>query len=138
MNTRYLTGTLLTVLGGIVVVTSRAMAPSTVSWIAFAVAIAAVAITLLAQLDSSRPAVQRVLDAATIVVEVLSVIFALTASGATTAWLCFAFGLGFALLGYTGLTLNEIGSWRAAHSLDQLHWLPQDRPVTGRIDRTAA
>ena len=54
MSTRFITGTLLAVLGGFIVVVSQAFAPNPLSWVAFAIGVAIAGICLLAQLDRSR------------------------------------------------------------------------------------
>ena len=54
MSTRFITGTLLAVLGGFIVVVSQAFEPNPLSWVAFAIGVAIVGICLLAQLDRSR------------------------------------------------------------------------------------
>jgi hypothetical protein len=137
MSTRYFTGTLLVILGGFVVVATQAFAPTTVSWIAFGIAIATVAVSVLAQLDRSRGTVQRVLDAAQVAVGGLLIVFALTASGTAVRWLSFALALGTVALGFIGLTFNEISNWRAAHQLGELRWLPQQRSTAGAMERSA-
>lgn len=129
MSTRYITGTLLVILGGFVVVATQAFSPTPVGWIAFGVAMATVAISVLAQLDGSRGIVQRVLDMTQVAVGGLLMAFALTASGTAVRWLSFALALGTAALGFGGLAVNEISNWRAAHRLGQLRWLPEQRSV---------
>jgi hypothetical protein len=129
MSTRYFTGTLLVILGGFVVVATQAFAPTPVSWIAFGIAIATVAVSVLAQLDRSRGTVQRVLDAAQVAVGGLLMTFALTASGTAVRWLSFALALGTVALGFIGLTFNEIANWRAAHQLGELRGLPPQRSM---------
>lgn len=136
MSTRYLTGMLLALLGGFVVVASQGLASATVGWIAFAVAVAAATVTVLAQLDRSRGTVQRTLDAVTFAVAGLMMAFALAASGQAMIWLSFAFALGIVALAVSGLTLNEISNWRATHNLGQLHWLPRSQSATPALERT--
>lgn len=136
MSTRYLTGMLLALLGGFVVVASQGLASATVGWIAFAVAVAAATVTVLAQLDRSRGTVQRTLDAVTFAVAGLMMAFALTASGQAVSWLSFAFAVGIVALAVSGLTMNEISNWRATHNLGQLHWLPKAQSTTPALERT--
>jgi hypothetical protein len=136
MSTRYLTGMLLALLGGFVLVATQAFASTPVGWIAFAVAVAAATVTVLAQLDRSRGTVQRALDAVTVTVAGLMMAFALTASGQAVIWLSFAFALGIVALAVSGLSLNEISNWRATHNLGQLHWLPKSQSTTPALDRT--
>ena len=124
MSTRYMTGALFAILGGFVVVISQSLTPSVLGWIAFAVAIAVVVVSALAQLDRSRGTVQRALDGATIVLAGLMMAFAVAAAGTAVIWLTFAFSLGIVAVAFTGLTLNEVANWRAELELSNLRWLP--------------
>lgn len=108
MSTRFITGTVLALLAGFVVVVSQAFAPSTLSWVAFGIGVAVVGICVVAQLDRSRGAVQRALDAATVVVGGLLIAFSLVSSGTTVTWLAFAFSLGIVGLSIAGLTLHDL------------------------------
>jgi DNA-binding FrmR family transcriptional regulator len=60
MSTRYLTGTLLVILGYFVVVATQAFAPTPVSWIAFGIATATVCIDVLTQISVVTRALQEV------------------------------------------------------------------------------
>lgn len=113
MSTNYLTGALFAVLGGVVVVVSQAFTPSVLGWVAFGVAIAVAAVAVLAQLDRSRGLVQRALDATTVIVAGLLIIFSRTASGDAVTWLSFAFALGIVALAYAGLTVHEVSAVRS-------------------------
>jgi hypothetical protein len=135
MSTRYITGMLLAILGGFAVVASQTFDPTTLSWIAFAVGASTVVISVLAQLDRSRAAVQRALDAALVVVGVVMLVLALTVSGTAVTWLSFGLALGIAALAVCGLTLHEISTWRGTHQLSQLRGLPEDQPAAALIDR---
>jgi hypothetical protein len=112
MSTHYLTGALFSVLGGFVVVVSQTFTAPVLGWVAFGVAAAVAAVTLLAQLDRSRGLVQRALDAATVIVACLLIIFSLTAAGSAETWLSFAFALGIVALAYGGLTVHEVSDRR--------------------------
>jgi hypothetical protein len=136
MSTQYITGALLAILGGFVVVASQAFAPNPLSWIAFGTAVAIVAISLLSQLDRSRGAGQRTLDAALAAVGGLMMTFALVASGTAVTWLSFAFALGTVALAFAGLTMHEVSSWRTAHQLGRLRWIGKDWVATGSFQRT--
>ncbi|HEX6393890.1 MAG TPA: hypothetical protein VFZ97_10625 [Acidimicrobiales bacterium] len=141
MSSQYITGVISVILGGFVVVATRAFHPVPVGWIAFGVAIAIIAVAVLAQLDRSRGAIQRALDAATVAVAGLMMAFGFAASGRAVIWLSFAFSLGVVGLAFAGLTLHEISNWRFAHQLGALRWLPQERSVsdaTRRPDSLAA
>ncbi len=137
MSTRFITGTVLALLAGFVVVVSQAFAPSTLSWVAFGIGVAVVGICVVAQLDRSRGAVQRALDAATVVVGGLLIAFSLVSSGTTVTWLAFAFSLGIVGLSIAGLTLHEISNWRAQHRMAELWWLREGPAETTSIDRSA-
>jgi uncharacterized membrane protein HdeD (DUF308 family) len=104
----------------LVVVASQAFASATVAWLAFGVAIVALGISVLAQLDSRRGLDQRVLDGAMGVISVVLVVFSLVFAGATVIWLAFALALGFVAVAVAGLSLHEIETWRSANGLGQL------------------
>jgi hypothetical protein len=123
MSTQYITGALLAVLGGWVVVASQAFAPHPLSWIAFGTAVAIVAISLVAQLDRSRGAGQRALDTATLAMGGLLMAFSLIASGTAVTWLSFGLALAVVALGFAGLTMHEVAGWRTAHQLTRLRWI---------------
>jgi hypothetical protein len=137
MSTRYITGALFALLGGFVVVVSQTLTASVLSWVAFAVAAGVVTVSLVAQLDRSRGAVQRTLDGATIVVAALLIIFSLAASGAAVVWLSFAFALGIAALAFAGLSVHEVSNWRAQLHLRNLRWLPDPTTITPSQSRAA-
>jgi hypothetical protein len=81
MSSRFMTGALSAVLAGFVVVVSQAFSPEVLSWVALGIAVAVVVIAVGPQLDSSRGAVQRMLDACSVVVSGLLIGLALAASG---------------------------------------------------------
>ena len=120
MSTRYLTGACIALLGGFVVVASQAFSPATTAWLAFAIAIAILVITAVAQLDPGRGVVQRTLDGVIGVLAIWTIIASLAFTGAAVMWLSFAEALGFVALAFAGMTRHEIGTWRAAHGLTSL------------------
>ena len=124
MSTRYTTGAMFAILGGILVVVSQAFSPSVVGWMAFGVGTGIIVITARAQLDSGRGCGQRVLDGATVVVSALMIAFAVGASGRAVIWLTFALALGTVGMSFAGLSLNEVANWRLSVGLDNLRWLP--------------
>jgi hypothetical protein len=136
MSTHYITCAPTAVLAGFLLVVSQTFAPNTLQWVATGVAVAAIAIAVLAQLDRARGGVQRTLDVATVVDGVLLIVFALEASGTAVEWLTFAFALGLVGLAFTGLTLHEVSNWRAQHQLARLRWLPNAQ-VTSLQSRAA-
>jgi O-antigen/teichoic acid export membrane protein len=123
MSSRFITGTLCAILGGFMVVASQAFIPGVLSWVAVAIAIGVIVIVAVSQFDPSRGAVQRVLDAFSVIVGGLLVGFGLAASGAAVTWLVFAFALGLVATAVVGLCLNEVANWRSQHQLAELHWL---------------
>jgi len=124
MNTRYITGSLVALLGGFIVVVSQAFATAVLGWVAFGVAVGIVAVCVLAQLDRARGSVQRVLDGVTVAAGGLLMGFAIEGSGHAVVWLTFALSLGIVALAFTGLSLHEVANWRAQRRLASLHWLP--------------
>jgi multisubunit Na+/H+ antiporter MnhB subunit len=108
MSSRFITGALSVVLAGFVVVMSQVFRPDLLSQEAILIAIGVLVMVLLCQLDPSRGALQRVLDACSVVVSGLMIGFALAASGTTVTWLSFAFALGLVGIGFVGRGLNEV------------------------------
>ncbi|HZC53805.1 MAG TPA: hypothetical protein VE441_15085 [Mycobacterium sp.] len=137
MSTRYITGALFALLGGFVVVVSQTLTTSVLRWVAFAIAAGIAAVSLLAQLDRSRGAVQRTLDGATVIVAVLLIVFSLGASGAAVVWLSFAFALGIVALAFAGLSVHEVSNWRTQVHLRNLRWLPDATRMTPPQSRAA-
>jgi len=123
MSTKYLTNAFLVMAGGFLVVSTQSFSTSVVSWLALAVAVALIAIAVVAQLDRSRGLNQRLLDAVTVVLGAVTIVFSRVFGGSTVVWLSFAEAIGFVGLGIGGLTLHEIDGWRAEHHLAQLHSL---------------
>jgi O-antigen/teichoic acid export membrane protein len=123
MSTRFVTGAALVLGGGFLVAASLAFAPAITAWLAFAIASGAIALLAAAQLDTARGLAQRAMDGVAGALAVLTLIFSLVFTGTAVQWLMFAFAVGFVALGYVGLTVNEIGEWRAEHGLAPLHGL---------------
>ena len=120
MTSRYFTNVIIALLGGLVVVGSQVFPPATVAWLAFGVAIVALGISVLAQLDSQRGLDQRALDGAMAVISAILVVLSLVFAGVTVTWLAFGLALGLVGVAVVGLTLHEIETWRSAHHLGQL------------------
>lgn len=124
MSTRYLSNAVVALLGGAVVVLSMGLSSATaISWIAFGVAIGIVAIAAAVQLDTRRGMAQRIMDLTTVAVGGTLIAVSVVFGGTTVVWLVFALALGLIGLGFAGLTLHEVETWRARHELGQLHWL---------------
>ncbi len=123
MSARYYTNLLAALLGGFVVVVSMALTAVVLGWVAFGVGIGIVTMVALAQLDSCRGGVQRLLDLAMVAVGGLLIAFSLASAGAATIWLSFAFGLGIVGIAVFGMTLHEVSNWRASNELGDLRWM---------------
>jgi hypothetical protein len=123
MSTHYITCAPIALLGGFLVVVSQTFPPTTLEWVATGVAIAAIVIATLAQLDGARGGVQRIIDVAIVADATLLIVFALVASDTAVEWLTFAFALGLVGLAFTGLSLHELSSWRAQNHVAGLRWL---------------
>lgn len=121
MSIRYLTNAFIALLGGFVVVASMTFASATVGWIGFGFGIAVVAVSVLAQLERSRGASQRIMDLMMVALGGLAMAFGVGATGSDVIWTVFAFALGWVATSFFGLTLHEIETWRSTHSLGTLH-----------------
>lgn len=130
MTTRFASNAMIALLGGLVVVLSMGLASTfALGWVAFGIAIGIVAISLLVQLDVHRGMAQRLLDVALLAVGGTLIAVSVIFTGTTLTWLVFALALGFVGVGFTGLTLHEIETWRYGHRLGELRWLhPQTLP----------
>ncbi|HUZ19081.1 MAG TPA: hypothetical protein VMU75_00730 [Acidimicrobiales bacterium] len=128
-----MTNALSVLLGGFIVVASQAFAPGPLSWVVFAVAIGIVVTAVVAQLDAARPPAQRGLDAAAVVVGGLLIGFTRVFALSSVVWLSFALALGIVAIGFVGLTLGEIASWRAQRGMADLHWLARRPSATHGI-----
>jgi hypothetical protein len=117
MSMRYLSNATIALFGGFVVVASQAFAPAVTAWLAFAIAIAILVVAGVSQLQRGRGVVQRLLDGVTGLLAVGAIIASLVFAGPAVVWLSLAAGLGFVLLGFVGLTLHEIWTYRATHGL---------------------
>lgn len=138
MSTRYLTNMLAALAAGFIVVVSQAFTAAVLDWVAFAIAIGVVAMTVLAQLDRSRGALQRMLDVGIVALGGLLMAFSLASSGSATIWLSFAFALGIVGVATAGLTVNEVANWRAHNRLGDLHWLHLPSAMAAHRESQAA
>lgn len=120
MSTRYLTNMTMALGAGFLVVASRIFAAGPVAWLAFAIAIGIAVIAAAAQLDSARGLFQRTFDLVVVVLSAATIVTSLVFSGAAVRWLSFAEALGFVALAVTGLTVHEIGRWRAERGMRSL------------------
>ncbi len=117
MSMRYLSNAAIALLGGFVALASQTFASTVTAWLAFAIAIAVLVIGGVSQLQPGRGIVQRVLDGLIGLVAVGTILASLIFVGPAVVWLSLAGGLGFVLLGFVGLTLHEVWTYRATHGL---------------------
>jgi hypothetical protein len=120
VSTRYLTNLAIALFGGFIVVESLTFSHPAERWVAFAVAIVVAGISLAAQLDRSRGLVQRALDGALIAAAGTLIGVSVVYTGMAAQWIAFALALGLVGTSVSGMTLNEVGSWRAEHGLAEL------------------
>lgn len=120
MSTKYLTNLAIALLGGFIVVESLTFSHPAELWVAFAVAIVVVGISLAAQLDRSRGLVQRVLDGALVATAGTVIGVSVVYTGTAAQWINFALALGLVATSVSGMTLNEVGAWRTEHGLAEL------------------
>lgn len=127
MSTRYLSNVAIALLAGAVVVLSMGLSSATaIGWVAFGVAIGVIGISVFVQLDTHRGVVQRVLDGGLVAVGGTLLAASVVFGGTTVIWLVFALALGLVGVAFTGMTLHEVETWRVAHRLGRLHWLPPE------------
>lgn len=143
MSTRYVTNAVIAILAGLVVVLSMGLSSTVaVGWTAFGIAIGIVAVSLIAQLDTRRGGVQRLLDGLLVAVGGTLIGVSIFFAGTTLTWLAFALALGAVGTAFAGMTAHEVESWRSAHQLGQLHVLRQhrfgERAQTGETGTRAA
>ncbi len=135
MSTRYLSNALIALLAGAVVVLSMGLSSATaIGWIAFGVAIGVLGVSVLVQLDTRRGAVQRALDAGLVAVGGTLLAAGVVFGGTTMIWLVFALALGLVGLAFTGMTLHEVETWRAARQLGRLHWLTPEVELRHEVE----
>jgi hypothetical protein len=120
MSSKYLTNLVAGLIGGWIVVASMVFAHGTAAWLAFAFAIAVLALTLGVQLDRNRGLEQRALDALMGAISGTMIGVSIVYGGATVKWLVFALALGWLANAVAGLSLHEVSTWRSAHGLAEL------------------
>jgi hypothetical protein len=120
MTTRFFTNLAIALFGGFIVVASLAFTHADAAWVAFGFAIAVLAITLAAQLDRARSLEQRIMDVFMVAVSGTMVGVSVAFTGTTVMWLVFALALGWLAISVSGLSLREVGVWRAEHGLAEL------------------
>jgi hypothetical protein len=117
MNSRFLTNTVLAVLGGFTVVASMVWAPSTFMWLMLGAGVLAVALAGGIAMKG-RGNAQRTLDGAIGILGVWTIVASVVFSGNVVTWLGFASAVAFVGLALIGLTLHELYTERVVHSIE--------------------
>ena len=117
MNSRFLTNTVLTVLGAFTVVASMVWIPATFSWLMLGAGIVAVALAGGVAIRG-RGVAQRSLDAGIGILGAWTIVASLVFAGSVVTWLGFASGAAFVGLALIGLTLHELYTERVVHSFE--------------------
>ncbi len=117
MNSRFLTNTGLSVLGGFTVIASIVWAPATFMWLMLGAGIVAAALSLAIAVPG-RGNVQRGLDGAIGILGAWTIVASLVFTGGVVTWLGFASGAAFVGLALLGLALHELSTERVVHSFE--------------------
>jgi hypothetical protein len=117
MNSRFLTNSVLSLLGAFTVVASRVWAPSTFMWLMLGAGVVAV-LAAGAIVVRGRGNAQRGLDAIIGILGAWTVVASLVFSGTVVTWLGFATGVALVGLAVIGLTLHELYTERVVHSFE--------------------
>ena len=117
MNSRFLTNTVLAVLGAFTVVASIVWAPNTFMWLMLGAGI--LATTLAGGVAiRGRGTAQRSLDATIGILGVWTIVASVVFAGSVVTWLGFASGGAFVVLALIGLALHELYTERVVHSFE--------------------
>lgn len=137
MNSRFISNVSTAILGGMLVATSLAFAPSVVRWLALGIGCTAASVTLVCFAFRGRGAAQRSLDSVIALLAAWTIVAACAFTGGALRWLSFSEGAALCGLAVLGLVLNE------ALLEHQLVWvsgigridgLPSADGATGRPD----
>jgi hypothetical protein len=126
---RYFTNVTIALLAGFLVVATQVFAAPTVAWLAFGIAIVALGISALAQIDRDRGLVQRLLDGVIASIATVLIVFSLVFTGSVVTWLAFGLALGFVAVAVAGMTLHEIESWLSVREVGEVRHLGTHRPA---------
>jgi uncharacterized membrane protein YccC len=118
MSTSFVTNATLAVAAGFLVVATQAFSPSTTAWIAFGIAIGILALASLAQADTSRGAVQRMLDGIVAIVAAWTIVASVVFDGTTLKWLTLGEAVALFALAAAGLAYNESREQKAVRATD--------------------
>lgn len=117
MNSRFLTNTVLSVLGGFTVVASMVWAPTTFMWLMLGAGILAAALAGGIAING-RGNAQRSLDGTIGILGLWTIVASLVFGGSLVTWLGFASGVAFVGLALIGLALHELYTERVVHSFE--------------------
>lgn len=117
MNSRFLSNTVLSVLGAFTVVASMVWAPTTFMWLMLGTGILAVALAGAGAIKG-RGNAQRSLDGAIGILGAWTIVASLVFAGSVVTWLGFASGVAVVALALIGLTLHELYTERVVHSFE--------------------
>ena len=117
MNSRFLTNSVLSLLGAFTVVASQVWAPATFMWLMFGAGVVAV-LAAGAIVLRARGNAQRSLDGIVGILGAWTIVASLVFSGSVVTWLGFATGAALVGLALIGLTLHELYTERVVHSFE--------------------
>jgi membrane-associated phospholipid phosphatase len=117
MNSRFLTNSVLSVLGAFTVVASMVWIPSTFMWLMFGAGVLSVALAGGIAIRG-RGNAQRALDGTIGILGAWTIVASLVFSGSVVTWLGFATGAALVGLALIGLTLHELYTERVVHSFE--------------------
>jgi|SRR5665213_333897 len=118
MRSRYLTNSLVLVLGGFLAVTSMAFGVTVFTWLLFGAGIATLALAAPAITVGSRGRAQRGLDGVIGLLGAWTIVASMVFAGAAITWLGFASGAALVALAFAGLTIHELSTERVVHSFE--------------------
>lgn len=116
MSMRFATNGIVAVAAGFLVVASQGFASATTGWIAFGIAIGILALTGLAQADSSRGVDQRVLDGIVAIVAIWTIVASVVFDGTALKWLSAGEAIALVAVAVAGLAYNEVSEQKAVRS----------------------
>ena len=117
MSLKYIINLLVTLAGGVLVVTSRTFVPNTVGWIGLGIGIFAVVLGGVGLADSGLRA-RSLGYATTALVGLWTIVSSTVFSGTLLGWLMFADALALAAVALADLTAHEVTTERVVHTLD--------------------
>jgi hypothetical protein len=113
---RFASNLVLAVLGGLLVILSLTLAPSTTRWLALGGGCAAVLVSLVAFATRGRGATQRTIDVTVASLGAWTIVASGAFAGATLRWLTFSEGAALGALAVAGLVAHELAVQRELSS----------------------